>query len=193
MTSAPRYFFAAMPPANVAGQLFARLVDTGVAARLGERMFPLEHLHQSLSGRHFEPDAAAVERLLQAGGRIVGNAVTLTFNRIAWSRNDDAGRNYCTLLANGRPPAFDALLGSVQRGLDTVGLADREGHRPHMTLSYNAGSMQSAVRLLPLHWTIDEVLLLKGHGSPYGYDVVGRWPLLPEGSLQRQDGLFAFG
>jgi len=32
----------------------------------------------------------------------------------------------------------------------------------------------------PLRWTIDELLLVVGHGRPYRYDVLGRWPLLPE-------------
>lgn len=193
MATVPRCFFAAMPPAQVAGQLFARVVDAGVAAKLGRRMWPLQYTHQSLSGQHSDPDPATVARLMQAGARIVANATTLTFNRVAWSQDGPDARVYCSLLAKGRPPAFDALLESVQRALGSVGLGDDEGHRPHMTLSYDAGSLQTSVRLLPLEWTIDEVLLLKGHGQPYRYDVLGRWPLLPATSPQHQDDLFALG
>ena len=193
MSTVPRYFFAAMPTAKETPHWSARLTDAEVVAKLAPRMFPLDCLHQTLSGRHFDADAATVAKLMQAGSMIAAHAVTLRFNRVKWSQFESGGKIHCTLLARGRPPLFDALLVATQDALRTVGLHDDEGHSPHVTLSYNAGELHLPIWLIPIEWTISEVLLLKGHGVPYRYDIVGRWSLLPPASPQHQDDLFAFG
>jgi len=40
-----------------------------------------------------------------------------------------------------------------------------------------------------VEWTLDELLLVEGGGSPYHYQIKGRWPLLPI-SGGRQQSLF---
>ena len=55
------------------------------------------------------------------------------------------------------------------------------GVSPHITLSYCARDTLEKIALdPPLAWTIDELLLVIGGGQPYAYEVIGRWPLLPE-------------
>lgn len=191
MASVPRYFFGALLGPDASGQWLTQLAAAGVALKLGRRMLAPENWHQTLSGRHFNPDDATLARLIEAGARIDASAVTLRFNRVVWTEGE--ARNHCTLLSHGRPAEFDALLAATQRALAEVGLGDPEGHRPHITLSYDAGELQPTVQLIPIEWTINEVLLLKGHGDPYRYDVIGRWPLLPPASPQHQDDLFALG
>ena len=193
MATTPRYFFGALPGPWQVEQWITRLAAAGVASKLGRRMFAPENWHQTLSGRHFNADDATVARLMAAGDRINAHAMTLRFNRVVWSRHELQDRNHCTLLAQGRPAEFDALLAAVQTALTEKGLADPEGHRPHITLSYDAGAPHPAVQLIPIEWTLDEVLLLKGHGDPYRYEVIRRWPLLPPASPQHQVDLFALG
>ena len=180
MTTAPRYFFGAMPPPESAEQWLTHFTSAGVVSKLGRRLFPMQYWHQSLSGRHFAPTTATIARLMQAGERISAHAVTLRLNRIKWSQGEIDPKSHCTLLAQGRPQAFDFLLAGVQEALRTMGLADDEGHRPHVTLSYDAGDIHPTMMIIPIEWKIDEVLLLKGHGNPYRYDIIGRWPLASE-------------
>ena len=182
MATTPRYFFGALPGLDLAEQWLMRVAAAGVASKLGRRMFAVENWHQTLSGRHFDADDAIIARLMDAGARISAQAVTLRFNRVIWSHNELKGVSHCTMYTEGRPVEFDALLAGVQKALSEVGLGDDEGHRPHITLSYDAGELHPTVDLIPIEWTINEVLLLKGHGHPYRYDVIGRWPLLPPSS-----------
>lgn len=193
MATTPRYFFGALPGLDQSDHWLTRLAAAGVPTTLGRRMFAMENWHQTLSGRHFDADDATVERLMAAGERIAAQAVTLRFNRVIWTHGEPERRNHCTLFTHGRPVEFDELLARVQVALREVGLGDSEGHRPHITLSYDAGELHPTIQLIPIEWTIDEVLLLKGHGQPYRYDVIGRWPLLPPSSPQHQDDLFALG
>lgn len=193
MATTPRYFFGALPGLYESERWLTRLAAAGVASKLGRRMFAMENWHQTLSGRHFDADEATIAGLLEAGSRITAHAVTLRFNRVVWTQGEPERRNHCTLFTHGRPVEFDALLSAVQVALKDVGLDDSEGHRPHITLSYDAGELHPTVQLIPIEWTIDEILLLKGHGSPYRYDVIGRWPLLPPASPQHQNDLFALG
>jgi len=91
---------------------------------------------------------------MEAGGRIDAQAVTLRFNRVIWSRNELKNRNHCMMHVEGKPPGFPALLAAVQAALGKVGLGDSEGHRPHITLSYDAGELHSTTQLIPIEWTI---------------------------------------
>ena len=138
MATTPRYFFGALPGPWQVEQWITRLAAAGVASKLGRRMFAPENWHQTLSGRHFNADDATVARLMAAGDRINAHAMTLRFNRVVWSRHELQDRNHCTRLAQGRPAEFDALLAAVQAALTEKGLGDPEGHRPHITLSYDA-------------------------------------------------------
>lgn len=181
-----------MPPPAEAAEWLVRLEAAEVVAKLRERMFAMENWHQTLSGRHFDADAETITRLMRAGERIRAQAVTFRLNRVRWSRGVEGARNHCELLPQGRPQGFDSLLSATQDALRSVGLGDDEGHRPHLTLSYAAEEIHPVISILPIEWTIDEVMLLKGQGTPYRYEVLGRWPLLPS-SPRHQDDLFALG
>ena len=189
MASIPRLFFAAIPASEESAAWHARLDGAGVTTRLGRSLFPSRNWHQTLSDRHFNPDARTLQCLLDAGDAITADSVALQFNRVTWSKSDKG--IHCTLRAHGRPASFDALLASVQRALATTGLADGESHSPHITLSYSTNALHPTVAIVPIDWRIHDVVLLKGHGDPYRYDVLGRWPLKPSANSMIQADFFA--
>ncbi len=78
--------------------------------------------------------------------------------------------------------AFKELLAAVRRQLIDAGFDQiATGVSPHVTLSYKAPRAFDKIPLDPaISWTIDTLCLVIGGGDPYGYEVVGSWPLLPE-------------
>jgi len=176
-----RLFFAAMPPPVTVAAIAARLAEHGLDRWLGEALFAPENWHQSLSERVYNPTRADIALLRGVGERVAAHACTLRYNRIS-SSVTPKGRIYVTLQARGRPPEFLALSDAVRECLRDAGYeAIATGVTPHTTLSYGAPGRIERIELdPPLHWTIDELLLVHGNGRPYRYDVIDRWPLLPE-------------
>lgn len=108
----------------------------------------------------------------------------MLINRIGGSSYVDVTRGiekyHWEFRVRGKPYGFADLLAAVQRALATVGLADDEGHRPHVTLSYNAPANLSTHKIEPpVEWLVDEIQLIEGGGSPYRYRVIDRWRLTP--------------
>ena len=173
-------FFAAMPPPPVRMAIEAAASEHGVLDALGRSLFAPGNWHQSLSERIFDPTAAQVEQLRDVGAAVQASACSVSYTRIDSAANL-SGRIHVTLRA-GSNTAFKPLLGTVQQALQQAGQgAIATGVTPHVTLSYAAPALLPTVRLpAPIRWTIDELLLVVGHGRPYRYDVLGRWPLLPE-------------
>lgn len=184
-------FFAAMPPATVRMAIEAAAREQGVLDALGRSVFAPGNWHQSLSERIFDPTDAQVEQLRDVGSAVQTYACSVSYTRIDSAANL-SGRIHVTLRA-GSNTVFKSLLGAMQQALQQAGQgAIATGVTPHVTLSHDAPALLPTVRLPePLRWTIDELLLVVGHGRPYRYDVLERWPLLPERDPQpTQMGLF---
>ncbi|GAB3791948.1 2'-5' RNA ligase family protein [Dyella agri] len=188
----PRLFFLAMPPPAWVDDTLVRLARLGVDKRLRSALFAPANWHQSFSERIFSPTEEECAALLQVGSAVSASACTLHFNRIDGS-GDLPGRIHWTMRARGVPKPFAALLQEVRGRLCDAGF-DRiaTGVTPHMTLSYCArDTLDKIVLDPPIAWTIDELCLVIGGGDPYRYDVIGRWPLLPEiDPPATQSGLF---
>lgn len=155
-----------------------------VEQRLGGRLFAPSNWHQSLSERIRRPTARECATMLSTGAEIAASAhaCTLEFNRIT-SRVDPEGKIQWTLHSHGLPKCFDALRKSVRDKVEEVGeLRMVHNPSPHITLSYSASEeLRETIWLdMPVRWTIEELLLVIGDGDPYRYEVIGRWPLLPE-------------
>lgn len=177
----PRLFFACMPPPAVVDYIHVLLGRLGLVKRLGSALFVPANLHQSFSERIFLPTDEDCAALLQVGAAVSASSCTLHFNRIVGpARMPDP--IHWTMRARGVPPAFAALLQEVQSRLVQAGFGHiATGVTPHMTLSYRAPEPLDKIVLDPLiPWTIDELCLVIGGGHPYRYDIIGRWPLLPE-------------
>lgn len=184
-------FFAAMPPVTVRMAIEATAREQGVLDALGRSVFAPGNWHQSLSERIFDPTDAQVYQLRDVGAAVQAHACSVSYTRIDSAPNL-SGRIHVTLRA-GSNTFFKPLLGMVQQVLQQGGQgAIATGVTPHVALSYGAPALLPNVRLPePLRWTINELLLVIGHGRPYCYDVLGRWPLLPERDPQpTQMGLF---
>ncbi len=173
-------FFAAMPPPAVRMAIEEAAHAHGLVDALGRSLFAPGNWHQSLSERIFAPNDAQIDQLRAVGAAVQAHACTVAYTRIDSAANL-SGRIHVTLRA-GSNTAFKPLLGAVQQQLQLAGHgAIATGVTPHVTLSYDAPALLPTVRLPePLRWSIDELLLVVGHGRPYRYDVLGRWPLLPE-------------
>lgn len=158
-----------------------RLVGIGLVRQLGETMIPPENLHQSFSERIFRPTAKQLDVLLAVGASVSAHAYTVDFNRIE-GPDLKSGGIHCTLRARGIPKAFTAAHAEVQGRLIQAGLNEiATGVTPHMTLSYEARESFDNIPLdPPIPWTVLELCLVVGGGDPYRYEVIGRWPLLPE-------------
>lgn len=180
MAGVPRVFFAAMPDAGVADAIEMPVRKHRLDVRLGPEFFARDNWHQSLSERIYRPTRDECASLLAVGEGIRTHACTLSFNRID-SRLTDKGRIQWTLRARGVPKAFEALQGAVREALRPSHPVMATGTTPHITLSYGAPEMLEKINLSPtIEWTLRELLLVVGGGSPYRYDIIGRWPLLPE-------------
>ena len=177
----PRLFFMAMPPQARVDDIGALLERFGLDKRLGSALFALANLHQSFSERIFLPTNEDCAALLRVGAAVSAASCTLHFNRIEGPVGVP-GRIHWTMRARGVPKAFTALLQEIQRRLVQAGFGHiATGVTPHMTLSYCAREPLDKIVLdPPVAWTIDELSLAIGGGHPYRYDIIGRWPLLPE-------------
>lgn len=188
----PRLFFAAVPGPAWVDDIRALLARIGLDKRLGDALVALANLHQSFSGCIFLPTDEDCAALLQVGEAVSAHSCTLHFNRIE-GRADAPGHIHWTMRARGVPKAFTALLKEVQARLVQAGFGHiATGVTPHMTLSYRAPEPLDKIVLdPPIPWAIDELCLVIGGGHPYRYDIIGRWPLLPEiDPPATQSGLF---
>lgn len=187
-----RLFFAAMPPPQTVAAIGALLQRHRLDRWLGRALFAPANWHQSLSERVFDPTATDIALLRGVGARIRAHACTLQYNRID-SGTTPQGRIHLTLRARGKPRPFEAINLALQAALRAAGYAGMAtGVTAHTTLSYNAPSLIGKIDIEPtIDWTINELLLVLGNGTPYRYDVIDRWPLLPERDpVVTQIGLF---
>ena len=177
----PRIFFASLPSAAWSKEALQRFNPLGLMGELGTALFPSGNWHQSFSERIFDPTTMERDALLRVGDRISAHACTLLFNRIE-GPDLSAPKRHCTLRAYGKPKAFQRLLSAVQRPLIDAGFGQiATGVTPHITLSYRAPRAFKNIPLEPeIPWAIDTMFLVIGGGDPYGYEIVGSWPLLPE-------------
>lgn len=178
----------AQPPAPVRAVMQRTLAYWQLDRRLGDSLFPPANWHQTLSDRFFE-GRSLLGPLRRAGGRIQAQACTLLLNRIRGidrRQADGRGAIHWSFLPRGEPDGFAALLAAVRASLAQEGLASPSGHTPHLTISYDAPSVLGTQKITPIPWTIDEILLVEGHGVPYAYEVIERWPLRAAAPAQQQ-------
>ena len=166
----------------------------GLEQWLGPRLFAPGNWHQSLSERKFDATRTDMVLLRAVGERVHAHAhaCTLQYNRVDCNLTP-AGKYYVTLRAKGKPKAFEALSKALQDALRAANYGDMAtGVTAHTTLSYDAPSPMEKIDIDPsIDWTINELLLVHGNGDPYRYDVIERWPLLPERDpIVTQAGLF---
>lgn len=165
----------AFPGPTIRAALSSSIAAAGIVSRLGDRLFPLDCLHQSLSGA--VPDCASSrEAMLHAGERIVAGSVAMTFDRVR-STGGAPGPIHWSLLPRGRADGFAALCAAVRAMLAQVGIEHSRGNTAHMTLCYDAPRRLRSVPIAPVTWTLDEIRLVLRHDHPFHYETLASWPL----------------
>jgi len=165
----------AQPQPAIRARMEAAVAANGLDLRLGEAQFESGNWHQSFSDRQDDkPKIRAA--MLRAGARVSAPSFVMTLNRINGTGAGPRGIHWA-FRAMGKPKGLEAVLTSVRAALLAEGIDDDSGHGPHLTISYKAPSPLPSVLIEPIEWIVDELLLVRGCGNPYRYEVVGRWPL----------------
>lgn len=186
-----RLLFIARPGPGIRAALDAALAAHRLSPRLGRSEFDPGNWHQSVSDRYIDTPELRRE-LLQVGDSISAPATTLRLDRIQSPRNQRGSFNW---ELRGHPSERDLLVPlvtEIKRAAVAHNLpASAERNRPHITLSYGAGSaLPSDLPIEAIEWTIDAIELVVGNGKPYRYTTLGRWPLRPEAPRIIQRALF---
>ena len=166
-----------MPSMMACQILAAELERLGLKARLGDDLFAPSNWHQSLSDR-FEDEPRIVEQLRSAGETLAARAVRFRMDRIESKVGPDGV--HWAFRADQMPADFASLLQSL--GAAITATTGRQSIRPtaHVTISYWACErLKRMVQIDPVEWVLDEVLLVRGGGRPYHYEIIDRWRLLP--------------
>ena len=175
-----------MPEADVREPLLERLYARGLQKQLGQNLFPPDLWHQSLSGRFFSDSPAAIKRLLAVGDQSSAPPFNLTLDRIAGGEGPPF---HWAFRAARRPLQLSRLIESIRKALLAQGGHDDAQPSAHITISYRAPGPLPPTPIPAVHWTVWEFLLVRGGGTPYRYEVLGRWPLRPD-AVSPQRSLF---
>ena len=171
-------FVMARVPEAIREALLRVLADAGMDTTLGRALYPPRNWHQSLSDLH---PAAAREAMRQACAGLTAHAFELRVDRLE-SSGSSAGRIHFQFVpSTGKPDGLATLLTGLRERLHAQGIIEAQGHRAHVTVSYNARQGIEPLRIEPVSWLVDTVELVEaaGHGKDYRYDLVEAWPLLP--------------
>ncbi len=167
--------FMAQPPPAIRARMEAAVAANGLDERLGAAQFEPGNWHQSFSDRQDDqPKIRAA--MLRAGARVAAPSFVMTLNRINGTGVGPRGIHWA-FRTLGKPKGLEVMLSAVRAALLAEGILDDSGHGPQVTISYKAPTPLPSVVIEPIEWMVDELLLVRGGGQPYRYEVVGRWPL----------------
>lgn len=168
----------AKPSAQVLRHLTAEFRRLGLEDRLGSALFLPTNWHQSLSDR-FEDEPTLVDKLLRSGAKITARAVSYNIDRVESQQAPDS-TYWWAFKPDHTPDDFNPLLDGIQTAISAETGCRQGRHTPHLSVSYWAPEhLPRMVQIEPIEWILDEVLLVRGGGSPYSYEVLGSWRLLP--------------
>ena len=176
--------FMAQPQPAIRTRMEAAVAANGLDERLGAAQFESGNWHQSFSDRQDDQPRIRAA-MLRAGARVSVPSFVMTLNRINGTGVGPRGIHWA-FRAMGKPKGLEVALTSVRAALQAEGIDDDSGHGPHLTISYKAPTPLPSVAIEPIEWTVDELLLVRGGGQPYRYEVVGRWPLAAAPSPPQQ-------
>jgi 2'-5' RNA ligase len=169
-------FVMARVPGEVREALMRPLADRGLDVSLGRRISPLRNWHQTLSDLH-PPEAREAMRRACAG--IDAHAFHMQLDRLQSAGAPPRRVLWLYLPTRGKPDDLTRLQASVREKLCANGIVDTQGHRAHVTVSYNAPQEIAPLDIAPVSWQVDAIELVEvaGQGTDYRYQVVEAWPL----------------
>ena len=161
----------AKPSGAVREHLLCELKRTGLMGELpSDALFSPLNWHQSLSDR-FEDDPVLIEKLLSVLPRISARSPRFRIDRI--ESQAGPGTIHWAFMPAGKPADFAQLLGSIRAAISSVDDRRQISNSAHLTISYRAPRRLRMVEIEPIEWIVDEVLLVRGGGAPYQYEVLG--------------------
>ncbi|MFE1572357.1 2'-5' RNA ligase family protein [Comamonas odontotermitis] len=189
-----RMMVMCQPSDPVLSRMSNAIDQRGLREFLGARMFPECNWHQTLCGPY--PACLATERALEracdAALAARMRAFRLRLNRIRGEHRPAGERTHWSFLCQGRPSEFDDLLRCLQTKVQPD-LPPDTGHTPHVTISYRAPAPLDTLRIQPIDWLIQQILLVvrQGTGNGWRYEVLQSWelPVMPANECQLE--LFA--
>lgn len=166
-----RVFFALWPDEATRERTFEA---TAPARRIGGgRPVPAHNLHLTMAFLgSIAPGALREIETLDLGG----DAFDLCLDRIGfWPRT-----RIVWLGTKKAPPALIDLFDRLWNSLKGFGFArDKHPFRPHVTVARKAGPPGPALLPDPVHWRVNDVVLMHSRGGGRGvvYKALKRWPL----------------
>ncbi|WP_051414632.1 2'-5' RNA ligase family protein [Pseudoxanthomonas suwonensis] len=169
-------FVMARVPQALRDALLGVMRDAGLDMLLGGALYPPRNWHQTLSGLH-PPEAR--EAMRRACAAVAAAAFDMRLDRLESSGPEPGRIHWRFVPSTGRPAGLIDLMAAVRTQLRAQGLVETQGHRPHVTVSYNASRAIEPLQFGPVDWRIDSIELVEvaGTGKDYRYDVVEAWPL----------------
>lgn len=172
-----RYFFALIPPDQLARQMVQEAVrlDPGAKHQRADRVHATIGITDDFPSAR--PEVAAA--LLRVGAGVAADPFACQFDRLM------AQPGHMALRLSRRSRPMGDLFRQIETGMRRAGQKLREGYRhdPHITLSYRGGL--ACNRLVPgYRWLVDELVLIHSHVGETRHDILGRWPLTGAGGPQ---------
>ena len=181
-------FVMARVPQALRDALLDVMRGAGLDTLLGGALYPPRNWHQTLSGLH-PPEAR--EAMGRACAAVAAAAFDMRLDRLESSGPEPGRIHWRFVPSTGRPAGLIDLMAAVRMQLRAQGLVETQGHRPHVTVSYNASRAIEPLQFGPVDWRIDSIELVEvaGRGKDYRYDVVEAWPLRATAAPPAQLGL----
>lgn len=176
---AHRLFFAAVPPAPVVARMAELWRLSGIAAPLRQSVL---HMTIQMVAEAEVVDAALAGFLSRPMQDFRFPAFDITLDRIANFGSRAARRRPLAFAARGQDATPNALARAIRRRFAPTSWPLRAGHvTPHVTAAYGR-PLPEAWRLVPpIHWHVDELVLIDSLQGLTRHLALARWRLDPPG------------
>ena len=177
MSQAHRLFFAVCPDADARAHMLsarAQLCDTH---GLRGRFVAPERLHVTLHwlSDHPELPVELLQRALSAGASVNAASFDVVFDRAECLRE----RGDLVVLSSSRGTGslrrFQRALAAAMTDAG-IGRHVRSGFKPHVSLIYESAGIERQP-VVPVHWKVNEFVLIDSVVGKSEYRVLGRWTL----------------
>ena len=180
MAQVHRLFYAVQLDAAVAGQAISAREVLREQQGLAGRAVAAERLHVTLHWLQ-DHDGSVPEALmnaaLRAGGKVEEEPFAVAFDTIG-SLGDSADPGPVVLVGGAGLKPLRRLQRALAAAMTDAGIGRfvRQRFKPHVTLLYEVGFVERRT-IVPVSWTVGELVLVESLVGRRQHIVRGRWPL----------------